>query len=303
MLKFSIVVPLFNKEKFIKRTLNSISEQIYQNFEVLIVDDGSTDNSRLVVEQWVRENGSEKYQIIRQENAGVAAARNLGVISAKQEYVAFIDADDYWHPSHLSTIAELIGTYGKSVDMFSTAAVHLQNDNTYYPNLAQYENFEGVVDFFQVTTISNGFVNSSSVCVRRSAMEKKLFPLGMKNYEDVITWARISEARGFAFSSKRTSVYVIDNASASLNVEFESYLKFESLLEEINYDKKARYQLRFYILHLMFCRSELSLGNFLESTEGLRKRGKFLLKLSCWIVTFFPQSLIRKLRNARKTAK
>jgi glycosyltransferase involved in cell wall biosynthesis len=96
----SIIIPLYNKEKFVKRSLASVLSQSYGNFEVLVVNDGSTDRS---VEE-VRAVGDPRTRLIDKPNGGVSSARNRGLEEAKGAYVAFLDADDTWYPRHLEVL-------------------------------------------------------------------------------------------------------------------------------------------------------------------------------------------------------
>lgn len=104
MINISVIVPLYNKESSIYSTLQSILNQDYSNYEVVIVDDGSTDSSTSIV-QSVK---SEKIRFFSKKNGGVSSARNYGIKQAIGEYCLFFDADDYMMPSALSTFASLI---------------------------------------------------------------------------------------------------------------------------------------------------------------------------------------------------
>src|SRR5574344_1047459 len=103
----SVVIPLYNKERYIERALRSVLNQTFGDFEIVVVNDGSTDASVSVVE------GIEdsRIRIINQKNGGVSAARNRGIEESKYDIVAFLDADDVWKENHLSVIAELIDKY------------------------------------------------------------------------------------------------------------------------------------------------------------------------------------------------
>ena len=112
----SVVIPLYNKEKSIRATLESVLAQTYTDYEVIIVNDGSTDKSADVVRNFISTVKSEVYEVknirlIQQENAGVSAARNAGILAAQGEYVAFLDADDLWTPEYLETLSSLVQDY------------------------------------------------------------------------------------------------------------------------------------------------------------------------------------------------
>src|SRR5689334_21235100 len=93
----SIVVPLFNKERYVRRALESIARQTQSDFEAIVVDDGSKDNGAAVVEQFP----DSRFRLIRQSNQGPGAARNRGLAECSAELIAFLDADDEWLPDYL----------------------------------------------------------------------------------------------------------------------------------------------------------------------------------------------------------
>ena len=101
---FSVVIPLFNKEKYIKATLDSVLKQTYANFEVIIINDGSSDNSIEVINEF----DDERIKISSQENQGLSASRNKGIKIAIAEYIAFLDADDLWKEDYLEVMHQLI---------------------------------------------------------------------------------------------------------------------------------------------------------------------------------------------------
>ncbi len=94
-MKISFVIPAYNIENYISKTIHSLISQSNQNFEAVIVDDGSTDNTYLIVSDLIRESNLRNFKIIRQENRGVSAARNRGLAEAAGDYVLFLDGDDY----------------------------------------------------------------------------------------------------------------------------------------------------------------------------------------------------------------
>nr|WP_298561232.1 glycosyltransferase family A protein [uncultured Prevotella sp.] len=121
----SVVIPLYNKEASIKQSLMSVLSQSYQDFEVVIVDDGSTDNSVAKVE----EIQDSRIRLIRQENGGPSKARNTGVKNAKGEWVLFLDADDELLPNALNVFKELLTEHKKAnvIDCVQTVQLGKKN--------------------------------------------------------------------------------------------------------------------------------------------------------------------------------
>ncbi|MDP8208206.1 MAG: glycosyltransferase family A protein [Candidatus Electryonea clarkiae] len=103
----SVVIPLYNKEQYIARAIQSVLSQTYNDFELIVVDDGSTDASAKVVEEF----NDPRQRLIRQPNAGECAARNRGIAESRTELIAFLDADDQWLPEHLIAIKCLSEKY------------------------------------------------------------------------------------------------------------------------------------------------------------------------------------------------
>ena len=116
MIKFSIVIPLYNKENYIEKTLQSVFNQSYSNYEVIIVNDGSTDKSVDVVNQFSNKN----IKIINQTNQGVSLARNRGIAEASNQWIALLDADDIWLKNHLEELEKSIHLLPKA-DMIGNA--------------------------------------------------------------------------------------------------------------------------------------------------------------------------------------
>lgn len=108
-MRFSVIIPLFNKAPYVNKALDSIISQSFQDFELIVVDDGSTDDS-LAVAQSIVEGCGVKYRLIHQDNAGVSSARNNGVMVSHGDYLCFLDADDWWAPTFLERMDDLIRT-------------------------------------------------------------------------------------------------------------------------------------------------------------------------------------------------
>jgi len=109
--RVSVIVPLYNKAPYVRRALDSVAAQTFGDFELIVVDDGSTDEGASVVESF----GDGRVRLIRQENTGPGAARNRGINEARGEVLAFLDADDEWLPTYLEEGLRALDAAGPSV--------------------------------------------------------------------------------------------------------------------------------------------------------------------------------------------
>ena len=186
--KYSVIIPLYNKAEYIRRTLKSVLAQSFQNFEVIVVDDGSKDDSLKIARQVV----SGKIRIIVQENRGTAVARNTGIENAKGEYIAFLDADDVWKPNYLETIDNLTEKYPQS-DIFVTAyRVVMGKDKYNYSSRLTPD--EGCLESYWMTfQYPYDFVWTSATVIRKSAVLKAgCFKPGERIGQDLDLWARVA---------------------------------------------------------------------------------------------------------------
>src|ERR1035437_2795157 len=144
---FSIIIPLYNKAKYIQKAIHSILSQTFQEYEIIIVNDGSTDNSLEVISSC--QLSTVNYQLINQENKGVSTARNIGVKAAKSDYIAFLDADDWWEPTYLEEIKRLIEEYPEA-GIYGSGYYLVKNGNKRIAPIGVKSDFEkGVINYLQ----------------------------------------------------------------------------------------------------------------------------------------------------------
>ena len=208
--RYSIIVPLYNKAPYVKRALESIVSQTFTDWECIIVDDGSTDESIKVVQDFILDvscmmyDVCEKIKVIQQENAGVAAARNNGVAISNGEYVCFLDADDWWEPTWLEEMDKLIQEY-PDAGLYATNYVYYKPGKTHVAlNLKRgYMNYPDAY-LYDLTMP----VTSITTCMpRRIFDEMGGFPLGIKLGEDFLLWAKIAIKYKVAFCEKPLAYY------------------------------------------------------------------------------------------------
>lgn len=206
----SVVIPLYNKATSISSTLECVLNQTFTDWEVVVVDDGSTDDSANIV----RSMGDSRIRLIRQPNAGVSAARDRGAIEAEGEFIAFLDADDEWDKNYLSTQYELTQKY-PDCDVFAMN-YEFQDINgiktSTIINKLPFNDADGVLsNYFEVASCSHPPLWTSAVMVRKSAFQNiEGFPVGIKSGEDLLTWARLACRYKIAYCKTPLAVFNVE---------------------------------------------------------------------------------------------
>lgn len=188
----SVVIPLYNKAHTIVNTLNTVVRQTYRDFEVIIVNDGSTDDGVAVIEKHFNDS---RIRIVNQENAGVSVARNTGIKAAKGEWIAFLDADDEWMPVYLQTVMDTVNTY-PDVDLLLSGRYE-QNATTRVRRSvvpAKYSDRVTEINFFYNPHV---FAHISATVIRAKLLHDNigtfgLFVEGQKSNEDFTFLYRVA---------------------------------------------------------------------------------------------------------------
>lgn len=211
-MNISIVVPLFNKENYIERCLASIFNQTIHPAEVIVVDDGSTDDSAAIVA-----TRFPQARMIRQDNAGVSAARNTGIHASESEFIAFLDADDFWEPDFLHGIQMLAQQYPSAGVYCSHYGFILSDGSKRAAVLRSVPVDSGIIDdYFKCCLNADLPLTASSVCIRRDLLCKiGGFPLGMKMGEDQVVWSRLACRTQIAYHSKMSVYYDLSVTSSA----------------------------------------------------------------------------------------
>jgi glycosyltransferase involved in cell wall biosynthesis len=198
----TVVMPLYNKEKEVLRAVNSVTNQTFSDFELIIVNDGSTDNSSTIV----RSIDDNRIRIINQDNEGVSAARNRGICEAQTDLIAFIDADDAWEPHFIETILNLKEKFPICKVYATNYFIRLPKNGCRLPIIRRIgQNFhEGILkNYFEIASNSDPPLYTSAIAVDKSAIQSiGGFPLGIKGGEDLLTWAKLAMKYEIAYSMR-----------------------------------------------------------------------------------------------------
>lgn len=196
--QISVVIPLYNKASEIEHTLLSVINQSLTPREIIVVDDGSTDESVAIVKRVMESYSGHNISLISQKNAGVSAARNRGVEAATGKYIAFLDGDDRWLSGYIAEICRLM-TYYPDADCFSTAFDIVNNDKRVPAPGPEHEGFINPA----VEALLGGYpIIPSTATIRRSTLlTTGGFPVGMRIGEDQWLWVRLmQQGAKFCFS-------------------------------------------------------------------------------------------------------
>lgn len=239
----SVVIPLYNKENSIATTINSVLIQTFYDFEIVVVDDGSTDNSALVVEKLC--DRYRNIHLIKKHNGGVSSARNTGIRESKGEYIAFLDADDLWHPDYLFELNSLIQKF-PDVGIYELGYKQIQKEE--FLTLTHEENSENI----PYGIVSNPwdehavFWTGSSSSSKAALIEVGLFDERISHGEDLDMWYRLLLYKGGAFSKRCLAYYVQDADNRAMNefIPFEKHLPF--FIEKYSNFRKGNVEFRKY---------------------------------------------------------
>lgn len=178
---FSIVIPCYNREKFLTRSITSVLSQKFPIWKLIVVDDGSTDKTREVVSGFKDPRISYVYQ----ENAERSMARNMGIAHSSGEWICFLDSDDEYQPDYLQELAKFIENQKPSPGLIATGLITQQGQVTKKKAfLALQKNV--------LEEIGSKFLMPTQVCVHRSVLEKDQFDVRFRLWEDTHLWLRIA---------------------------------------------------------------------------------------------------------------
>ena len=197
---FSIIVPLYNKQEHIANTLYSVLHQTCPDFELLVINDGSTDGSVALVEMF----DDPRLRIYHQKNAGVSAARNKGISCAKGQYIAFLDADDLWRSDYLAEMQKLIRKF-PACGFYGAAHTVLQKHRSFIEGRTMPE---GIVKNYFRDELLHHITRLSATVVNRVVFKKiSGFPVGMISGEDSYFCACIARDFPVAYTPEPMVIY------------------------------------------------------------------------------------------------
>ena len=251
---YSIIIPTYNRSKFISRAINSVLDQTFSDWEIILVDDGSTDNTRDVISLF----DDERIKYLYQENSERSVARNNGIKNSNGEWICFLDSDDYYLPNHLESFYIFISKEKVNKCFIVNGGYEEIKKKLIERTLFDSNTNEHPANFI----LRNTNITPISVCIHNSCFDTQLFPEKLKKayWEDTHLWLRLSILFPFYQLNDFTSV-LTEHPGRSINTKIDRnrvsdhikmiedlYLNYYEILEPIiskktikNYvDKKYR---------------------------------------------------------------
>lgn len=295
---FSVVIPLYNKANFIKLTLESVLQQMFQDFEVIVVDDGSTDDGVNLVKSLE----DDRINLFCQSNKGASAARNYGVSKANSKWIALLDADDVWYNDHLEELHKTIVMLDKADVVSNGYEIQLTPDfikkPTYNFDLKNKPAY--VNDYFQCSLVDSLFWTSSIAFKKSSFEDIGGFDTELKTGQDLDLFIRFALNYTLAYNPKITLQYqnrTENNLSktAALDEKYKYINKHRDTENKNQSLKKYLDVNRFSLAIQSIQQNDLHLLNQVKSEidlENLSQKQRFLLQL--------PSGSLKALKSLQK---
>ena len=302
-------MPLYNKEQYVFNTIQSVLNQKYEAFELIIVDDGSTDSSGEIV-QSIKDR---RIRYFKQKNQGVSVARNYGIRQAKYDYIAFLDSDDLWLSDFLETMNKLIEKY-PDAGAYGCAYLHEEvKENTLYKaELLPKQNEDKYINnYFEFAFDNEQTLTASTTVIRRIILDHiGYFPVGVNNWEDLDFWTRIGLYYNIVFTKRICAIYndVSTGASKAIsNLHSPVFYYFKMYMQDDRIKKERKHAfLEYVIAHKLYS----SYQQYLIDKKGLRAIIKILpyfytkryrkIYISMILQFILTPEIFTKLNNKRK---
>ncbi|WP_071191349.1 glycosyltransferase family A protein [Trichormus sp. NMC-1] len=217
MVFFSVVIPVFNRVSIIKATIDSVFNQDFDDYEVIVVDDGSTDNTIDVLAQY-----GQNIKILQQNNQGPGKARNMAIQISQGEYIAFLDSDDIWFPWTLGVYAAVIRETNKPA-FLAGKSIFFSNENELNFDQVSQLNYTAYKDLYASNENANSFL-TSSVTIRRDILQEiGSFTDKWINSEDNDLWLRLGTATGFIYINSPSVLAYRQHSNSAIAITTKTY--------------------------------------------------------------------------------
>ncbi len=224
---FSVIIPLYNKAKYIQRAIDSVLNQSFKKYEIIVVNDGSTDGGEMIV--------SKKYpsliKLFNQENQGVSVARNKGIAEAKYEYMAFLDADDYWHPTYLAHIRQGLEKFPET-GIIGSSYSNKHGDLGFTDSRGCFQ----ITNYFKRAITNTLFFTSATVIKKSFFVKNPGFDKNLARGEDLDVWFRaVLFFENAVYTNSKLVYYSSEDETQATNRQFPVENALVSKILKVDY--------------------------------------------------------------------
>lgn len=300
----SIIIPTYNRRDIVVTAIKSALNQSYRHTEIIVVDDGSTDNTGITIDSL---NAGIKF--IYQDNKGASAARNLGIKSSAGEYIAFLDSDDVWAVDKLKMQIEcftnhpdigLVDTNVQFEDSHGNTVPSSKNFNLMKPHENCMRDLPNVFKF--------PYLGTSTVMIKKSVLDDVGgFDVNLKTAEDLDLWLRIARKyKIYYLANKLVTVRHVDSGLSTDPCSYEDNLTVirNFLRSDVNFRKTQKKLIRevYSLVHMRYGRALLAINNVGKARSNLFKSLLYkpcIFSARLFLMTCFPKSLITLITKTR----
>jgi len=240
--KVSVIIPVYNGERFLSEAIESVINQTYPNWEIIAINDGSTDRSMEILKHY-KSKLSSLIHVINQENLGPSVARNSGIKKAKGEYIAFLDYDDLWLSEKLEKQVKFLESNNEISLIYCDCYIIDNNSNIEKDTYSEKTKFIKGKIFKKL--LSNNFIPTSTVLLRKKVLDDVgLFNLEYKISQDYDLWLRISDKYLIDFLKQPLAKYRFHSESISKDVKLMTNEDFQILKYWLNKKPELKMELK-----------------------------------------------------------
>lgn len=290
----SVIVPVYNVEKYLKECLDSVAGQTYRNLEIILVDDGSTDNSGVIVDEYKKKTGDKRIKIMHKKNGGLSSARNAGMKHTNGEYIVFVDSDDYIDKAYIEKLYNIACREKADIVACSFKSYSYDNSILKKSPIWPEKSLRGV------DAIEDAFKNKRPsyicLCLYKTSLFKDndiLFPEG-QDFEDIPTKIKLLyHANNVAFTNEKLYYYQIRNNSITgANLSEERYNDFlQSLADVRDYLSSMGVKKKYRFLNYFEFYSMNTLMNYLARDKQDKSNKKYWKKIRSRMKKLFPKTV------------
>ncbi len=299
MEKISIIIPVYNVEKYINKCINSVLEQTYKNLEIILVDDGSTDNSGNICDEFKKKD--KRIKVIHKINGGLSSARNAGIECATGNYIGFVDSDDYIETDMFETLCSLIKQYKADISIVSLYEVY-NNKIISVRNSGKLELFTKIEAMKELLTDRKIKSYACNKLFKKELFQNVKYPIS-KNFEDIATTLLLFEQSNkvvllqqpkYYYQRRDDSITGVKNYKTykdKLDVSYEKFMYLDGKYKELDI-----YNAYNYAINILNIYCVISTYEILELNNDFEEPCNLLFKL----VDKYGYELIKKMSDFDK---